>query len=81
LFCKFFGIPFIFDGTFNKFSFSKYSYASSFNIYHRAATSGFIKKVRENGKEVKIWTLNEPEKTPDLPVDGIITDRPDLWKK
>ena len=79
LFCKFPGLPFIFDGTFNRFSFSKYSYVSSFNIHHKAASKSFIKKIHKQGKEVKIWTLIEPQKTPDIPVNGIITDRPDLW--
>ena len=79
LFCKYPGLPLILDGTFTRFSFSKYSYVSSFNILYLAATPSFIKKVHQQGKEVKIWTLNEPKKAPDLPVDGVITDRPDLW--
>jgi glycerophosphoryl diester phosphodiesterase len=80
LFCKFFGIPVIYDGTLSGFTFTKYSYVSSFNIFYQAASPSFIKTIHRQGKEVKIWTLNEPEKAPDLPVDGIITDRPDLWK-
>ena len=79
LFCKFVGIPIIYDGTLTRFTFKKYSYVSSFNIFYQAALPSFIKKIHQKGKEVKIWTLNEPEKTPDLPVDGVITDRPDLW--
>ena len=77
--CKFPGLPLIFDGTFVKFSFEKYHYISSFNIYHGAASTAFIRDIHKQGKEVKIWTLDAPEDTPDLPVEGIITDRPDLW--
>lgn len=79
--CKFWGLPFIFDGTFTRFSLKKYNYISSFNIFYKSASLGFIKDIHKQGKEVKIWTLNEPEKTPDLPVQGVITDRPDLWNK
>jgi len=78
--CKFPGLPFIIDEKFSKFSFEKYSYISSFNIFYMSATSGFIKKVHNQGKEVKIWTLKGTEKVRNKPVDGIITDRPDLWK-
>lgn len=79
-FFKFPGLPFIFDGSFSKFSFEKYNYVSSFNIFYQAATRSLIDDIHKQGKEVKIWTLDDPESTPDLPVDGIITDRPDLWK-
>lgn len=79
-FFKFPGLPFIFDGGVSKFSFEKYNYVSSFNIFYQAATCGLIDDIHKQGKEVKIWTLDDPESTPDLPVDGIITDRPDLWK-
>ena len=76
---KFRGLPFIFDGTITRFSFKKYGYITSFNIFYKSASPGFIKDIQNQGKEVKIWTLDDPQKTPDLPVDGIITDHPDLW--
>lgn len=79
--CKFPGLPFIFDGTFTRFNFEKYSYIASFNIFHLSASRAFIKKIHKQGKEVKIWTLNEPQRAPDIHVEGIITDRPDLWKQ
>jgi len=79
--CKFWGLPFIFDGTITKFNFKKYNYVSSFNIFFKSASPRFIKNIHKQGKEVKIWTLDEPEKTPNLPVQGVITDRPDLWNK
>ncbi|MDR1583901.1 MAG: hypothetical protein LBS55_11720 [Prevotellaceae bacterium] len=74
------GLPVIFDGSFRKFSFEKYDYVSSFNIYYQSASRKWINAIRRHGKKVKIWTLQKPEKTPDLPVDGIITDRPDLFR-
>ena len=81
LFCKFFGLPLIFDGTISKFNFKKYTHVSSFNISFRAAAPHLIKKIHQQGKEVKIWTLSEPEKLPNVTIEGVITDRPDLWTK
>ena len=78
--CKFPGLPFIIDGKISKFSFEKYKHISSFNIFYMSATSNFIKKIHNQGKEVKVWTLKGTEKVRNKPVDGIITDRPDLWK-
>jgi len=72
-------IPVIFDGTFTYFSFKKYHYISSFNFHYRAITPALLKKIHAQGKEVKIWTLEEPNNWKACPVDGIITDRPDLW--
>lgn len=78
--CKFPGLPFIFDGSFRAFNFKKYSYISSFNFYYLAVSQRLIDKIHQAGKEVKIWTLKDPAKVPNLPVDGIITDRPDLYQ-
>ena len=78
--CKFPGLPLIFDGTLTKFSFKKYHYVSSINIFYQAASPSLIKEIHKQGKEVKIWTLNGPKDTPRLQVEGIITDRPDLWE-
>ena len=75
------GLPIIFDRTFTRFNFEKYEYIASFNIMYQSASSRFINDIHRQGKEVKIWTVPEPQKTPNLPVDGIITGRPDLWKK
>ena len=80
LFFKLPGLPVIFDWRFTRFSFEKYSHISSFNIMYPAASNRFVKAIHNHGKEVKIWTVNKPGKAPDLPVDGVITDRPDLWK-
>lgn len=74
------GIPAVFDGGFTAFDYDKYEHVSSFNFYYRSVTRSMIERLHKHGKEVKIWTLAGPEDTPHLPVDGIITDRPDLWR-
>lgn len=79
--CKIPGLPLIFDGTLTTFNYSKYHYISSFNFLYRCLSKSIIKDIHNHGKEVKIWTTKDVDSTPDLPVDGIITDRPDLWKK
>ena len=77
---KLWGLPIIFDGGFSKFNYNKYHYIQSFNIMQSAANKKIVDDIHKNGKEVKLWTLKKPNKKSDLPVDGIITDRPDLWK-
>lgn len=79
--CKLAGLPLLFDGTFRKFDLKKYDYVSSFNFYYLAAPRYVIDNLHRAGKEVKIWTLQTPEATPDLPVNGVICDRPDLFAK
>ena len=76
---KFQWLPIIFDGTFTTFNLKKYHYISSFNFHYRAVTSSLIQELHTHGKEIKIWTLEEPNKQSLPPVDGIITNRPDLW--
>ncbi len=74
------GLPVLFDRQFSTFDLRKYDHITSFNFYYRSVTRRLIEKLHSNGKKVKIWTLSGPEDTPHLPVDGIITDRPDLWR-
>lgn len=76
---KFQWIPLIFDGTFTQFNYQKYHYISSFNFYHKAVTPALIENIHTHHKEIKMWTLKGPNRTKILPIDGIITDRPDLW--
>lgn len=68
------------DGWVNDYSYEKYNYVSSFNFYYRSVTDSLIDEIHRHGKEVKIWTVGSPADTPHLPVDGIITDHPDLWR-
>lgn len=73
------GLPFVIDWYHvSYFSYEKYEYISSFNMFYRGLTKSFINDIHEHGKEVKIWTL-EGTNAPRLNVDGIITNRPDLW--
>ena len=80
LICRMRGLPLIIDTGLSRFDYDRYSHVSSFNFYSGAVTRGLIDDMHAHGKEVKIWTLDSPASAPDLPVDGIITDRPDLWR-
>lgn len=78
-FWKFPGLPFVVDWYhISYYSYEKYDYISSFNMYYRGLTKSFLKDIHNHGKEVKIWTL-EGTNAPRLDVDGVITNRPDLW--
>lgn len=77
---KFWGLPFIFDGAISRLDFNKYNYIRSYNIMQWAANKSTVDYIHQQGKEIKLWTLKAPNKKSNLPVDGIITDRPDLWK-
>lgn len=68
----------LFDGTFSSYSAEKYSFVASFNILNAFASQRFIRKMHEADKEVKVWTVNKPKKVP-VGVDGVITNRPDLF--
>lgn len=73
------GLPVIMDWFhFSYFSYEKYHYVSSFNMNYLWLTRSFLNDIHRHGKEVKIWTL-EGINAPHLDVDGIITNRPDLW--
>lgn len=70
----------LFDGTFTSFSAEKYSFIASFNIHNAFASRRFIQRMHAMGKEVKVWTVNKPKKVPEG-VDGVITNRPDLFRE
>ena len=79
LFCKLVGFPVIFDGKFTDFSFQKYHYIKSFNFYHNGLSKSLSKKLHNAGYKTRIWTLNNPDAIPDIELEGVITDRPDLF--
>lgn len=79
--CKLPLLPLIIDNGISRFNPERYHFIESFNFYHGMLRQSLIDKIHAQGKKVKIWTLDSPEETPALKVDGIITDRPDLWKK
>lgn len=66
------------DNSFAKFSWDKYDFVASFNIFRLFATGHFIRDMHAHGKEVKVWTVDDPAKAP-AEADGIISDRPDLF--
>ena len=66
------------DNGFAKFSWEKYDFVASFNIFRLFASKRFIRTMHEHGKEVKVWTIDAPAKAP-VDADGIISDRPDLF--
>lgn len=81
LICKLPFLPLIVDGLrITRFSYEKYHYVASFNFYYRALNHQLIADIHKHGKEVKMWTTDGTD-TPRMDVDGIITDRPDLWCK
>ena len=75
------GLPIIMDWFhFTRFNYEKYNYISSFNMNYLWLTKSFLNDIHRHGKEVKVWTL-EGTNVPHMDVDGIITNRPDLWSK
>lgn len=73
------GLPLIVDGFhLSYFSYEKYNYVSSFNVQYLWLTKSLLDDVHRHGKEMKVWTLEGTE-VPKMDVDGIITNRPDLW--
>ena len=68
----------IVDNSFNTFSWDKYDFVASFNIFRFFASDRFIDEMHAHGKEVKVWTVDDPAKAP-TKADGIISDRPDLF--
>ena len=79
IFCR---LPFglCFDGGLRRFSFRKYDYCAGINPMGKLIGKRFVRDAHAAGKEVKIWTINDPKDV--VPgVDGIITNRPDLFAK
>ena len=74
-------LPFAYDGSLARFNCSKYDYISSFNFYYKYISPRLVKKIHSCGKSIKVWTLDAPKESPMLPVDGVITNRSDLWKR
>lgn len=58
-----------------------YAYISSFNICRLFITKRAVDRIHKAGKEVKVWTVDSEGRASDLPVDGIITNNPKLFKR
>ncbi|MBN1350747.1 glycerophosphodiester phosphodiesterase [candidate division KSB1 bacterium] len=54
------------------------------SVYHKLITPEFVQKAHAAGKEVHVWTVNDPKlmkKLIDDGVDNIITNRPDILQQ
>lgn len=76
---KLIGLPIIFDGSLTYFSTQKYHYIRSFNFFYRALSSSLSNSLHKGGFKTRIWTINDPGSVPDIQLDGIITDHPELF--
>ncbi|MEV5826067.1 glycerophosphodiester phosphodiesterase family protein [Spirillospora sp. NPDC052242] len=59
-------------------------YADQINPNHRELTAAYVKKVHAAGMDVLTWTVNDAasmRKALGLGVDGVITDRPDVFRE
>ena len=69
-----------FDGKIRRFSFEKYSYASSINSFGKLTSKRFVRDCQKHGKEVRIWTVNKLSGI--VPgVNSVITNRPDIFSE
>lgn len=70
----------LFVRPFNLKKIAQQKHIASYNIFHLGlVTRRFVDKMHAIGKEVKIWTLQSPQQRHASNLDGIITDRPDLF--
>lgn len=77
---KFKGLPIQYDIRLSLFSFSKYSFVESFNVFYKRLNPDFISNIHLQGNTVYVWTVNDPNdirKMKTMGVDGIISDFPD----
>lgn len=72
------------DGNLKITNLVYYHFSKEFSIYSLFATPRFIKNVHKLNKKVNVWTPNDPKtiaRLINMGVDGIITDRPDYFKR
>ena len=58
-----------------------YPFVEAFSIHRSFVTQDIIDKAHGMGKQIHVWTVNDPDEAAELlkaGVDGIISDRPDL---
>lgn len=77
LVCRFLG-RWAIDVGISRFSIRQYDYVQSFNCYAPLLSRRLIRLIHEEGKEVKVWTVDNPKKVP-AGIEGVITDCPDLF--
>ena len=81
---KFRGLPLIYDGSFNSMDIEKYPFIEEYSIMYNFANQGIISQLHKRGKKVNVWTVDDKKhinRLINLGVDGIITDRPDLFNE
>ena len=76
---KLIGLSIIFDGSLTCFSTEKYHYIRSFNFFYRALSPSLSNYLHKEGYKTRVWTINDPRSLPDIKLDGIITDHPELF--
>jgi len=71
-----------FDRTLSSGTLKRYHYVSEFGVNYKYATRSLIDDVHNMGKKINVWTPNDIDsfkRLSEMGVDGIITDRPDLF--
>jgi glycerophosphoryl diester phosphodiesterase len=77
-------LPLSFDKGLNIKPLRRYHFVDEVIVKHVYATPAIIEKVHKFGKELHVWTVNDPETIEKLikrGVDGIISDYPNLLMK
>lgn len=70
----------LFARPFNLKRIAEQKHIASYNIFHLGlVTRKFVDQMHAIGKEVKVWTIQSPDQYMAPNLDGIITDRPDLF--
>lgn len=77
-------LPLSYDTTINFKPLDRYHFVDEIIVQHKYASKAFIDKVHQFGKELHVWTVNDPEtieKLIERGADGIISDYPNLLLK
>lgn len=77
-------LPLSYDTTINFKPLERYHFVDEIIVQHKYASQALIDKVHDFGKQLHVWTVNDPETIEKLinrGVDGIISDYPNLLLK
>lgn len=61
-----------------------YPFVEAFSVHHSFVSQDVIDRAHRMGKQVHVWTVNDPDAARELlsiGIDGVISDRPDLIMK
>lgn len=67
-----------YDINIHQFSINDYPYVQSFNTFNGLTSQRFINEVHEQGKTVKVWTVDNPRRVK-RNVDAVITNCPQFF--